>query len=232
MNAPWNESRLRQFWNQSGIITESHFGVDYDGSVGQYLESTVRADANVSANSRALAAETASNLSSSDRWTAAQVTAMILLMRWAYHTHGIPARICRSSTDPGFGVHNMFSSWSGGGTVCPGKARSKQFRDEIFPAFRAVIGKTGDKVPTVPVKPKLAVSSVQPGKINTSVKVAQVALINKGQSIPSGPTGKFGNETLTAYKAWQKKCGLKGTAADGVPGSASLQKLLPTYQVV
>src|SRR5690606_3979201 len=71
--APWDENRLQKFWNESGVNTESHFGLDYDGSMGQYLDTNVRADANASANTRAIAVETASNVSSSDKWTSAQV---------------------------------------------------------------------------------------------------------------------------------------------------------------
>jgi hypothetical protein len=37
--------------------------------------------------------------------------------------------------------------------------------------------------------------------------------------------GSFGTRTVTAYKAWQKRLGYTGSAADGIPGNASLSKL-------
>ena len=37
--------------------------------------------------------------------------------------------------------------------------------------------------------------------------------------------GSFGTKTVAAYKAWQKKCGYSGSAADGIPGRTSLTKL-------
>jgi peptidoglycan hydrolase-like protein with peptidoglycan-binding domain len=37
--------------------------------------------------------------------------------------------------------------------------------------------------------------------------------------------GSFGTLTVTAYKAWQKRLGYTGSAADGIPGKASLTKL-------
>ncbi|GGY88628.1 N-acetylmuramoyl-L-alanine amidase [Streptomyces nitrosporeus] len=37
--------------------------------------------------------------------------------------------------------------------------------------------------------------------------------------------GSFGSLTRTAYAAWQRRCGYTGSAADGIPGRASLEKL-------
>lgn len=225
--APWDENRIKQFWQESGVVTESHFGLDYDGSMGQFLDTNVRADANMSANNTAISMESAANTSNSNRWTDAQVREIAQLMAWAHRTHGIPARICRSATDPGFGVHNMFSSWSGGGTACPGSLRTPQFRHEVWPLFLSTIGDT----PKAVGKPVLKVSDVQKGKRNDSVRVVQTALINKKFSIPSGPTGYFWNESETAYAAFQRSLGLKGDDADGAPGEESLAKLLPGYDI-
>lgn len=225
--APWDENRIKQFWQESGVNTESHFGLDYDGSMGQYLDTNVRADANVSANNRAVAIETASNLAASNAWTDAQIKALAEWMAWLHRTHGIPARICRNSADPGFGVHRMFADWSGGGTNCPGTVRTGQFKNVVFPLFLTNIGDN----PKVVARPVIKVSDVQPGKRNDSVRVVQAALINKGHKIPAGPTGFFGDETLAAYQKFQKSLKYKAADADGAPGAESLGKLLPTYTV-
>lgn len=37
--------------------------------------------------------------------------------------------------------------------------------------------------------------------------------------------GSFGTKTREAYSRWQRRCGYRGTAADGIPGRASLTKL-------
>jgi peptidoglycan hydrolase-like protein with peptidoglycan-binding domain len=37
--------------------------------------------------------------------------------------------------------------------------------------------------------------------------------------------GSFGTKTISAYAAWQRHLGYAGTAADGIPGRASLTKL-------
>lgn len=229
--APWTGPRTEQFWEEAGVNTESHLYVEYDGDKFQFVDTNVRADANVSANSRAISVETAANTSNTDSWTTAQINSLVELMVWAHKHHGIPARICRSSTDPGFGVHRMFSAWSGGGTYCPGDARAKQFTATVFPKFLAAVRAGGGSTPA-PTKPTMKVSDVQVGKTNASVKAVQTALIKKGFKIPAGATGYFGSQTLSAYKLYQRSLGYTGADADGRPGITSLTKLMTSYKVV
>ncbi|MER8046511.1 peptidoglycan-binding protein LysM [Streptomyces sp. NPDC094032] len=37
--------------------------------------------------------------------------------------------------------------------------------------------------------------------------------------------GSFGTKTVTAYAAWQRRCGFGGTDADGLPGRTTLERL-------
>jgi peptidoglycan hydrolase-like protein with peptidoglycan-binding domain len=37
--------------------------------------------------------------------------------------------------------------------------------------------------------------------------------------------GLFGAMTQDAYRAWQRRCGFRGSDADGIPGKISLQRL-------
>ncbi|MFE7047126.1 N-acetylmuramoyl-L-alanine amidase [Streptomyces californicus] len=153
--APWTAKRVYEYWRDSTNL-ESHFGLGYEGDLGQFIGTETRADANAGANRRAdgtgaVSIETASNLQGSDPWTDAQVEELIRLGVWLHQHHGIPLRICRTHTDPGFGYHSMFSQWSTSGTACPGKARIKQFREVVFPAIVArATGKT--PAPTSPPK--------------------------------------------------------------------------------
>ncbi|MEU2281494.1 transglycosylase SLT domain-containing protein [Streptomyces sp. NPDC013178] len=71
----------------------------------------------------------------------------------------------------------------------------------------------------------VALSNVRFGKRNDEVKVIQAALIAVGTSIPAGPTGFFGEQTRSAYAAWQRMLGFTGSAADGFPGCSSLAAL-------
>jgi hypothetical protein len=139
--APWTARRTYEYWRDSTNL-ESHFGIDYEGTVGQYIGTETRADANAGANRRpdgtgAVSAETASNTSASDPWNDKQLEDLIAIGVWLHQEHGIPLRICRTHSDPGFGYHSMFSQWSTSGTACPGKARIRQFREVVFPGIVA-----------------------------------------------------------------------------------------------
>ncbi|MFI9123874.1 peptidoglycan-binding protein [Streptomyces bikiniensis] len=62
------------------------------------------------------------------------------------------------------------------------------------------------------------------------VKVVEAALKAEGLLASTYSTdGSFGSSTVTAYRAWQKRCGYTGSAADGIPGKASLEKLGRKY---
>lgn len=71
----------------------------------------------------------------------------------------------------------------------------------------------------------VALSNVRFGKRNNEVKATQAALIAVGISIPAGATGFFGEQTKSAYAAWQRMLGFTGSAADGFPGCSSLAEL-------
>ncbi|MDJ0460573.1 N-acetylmuramoyl-L-alanine amidase [Streptomyces sp. H27-C3] len=139
--APWTARRVYEYWRDSTNL-ESHFGLGYAGDLGQFVGTETRADANAAANRRpdgtgAVSIETASNLQGSDPWTAQQLERLIALGVWLHRTHGIPLRICRTTSDPGFGYHRLHSAWAVSGTACPGDARVKQFNAVVFPGIVA-----------------------------------------------------------------------------------------------
>lgn len=134
--APWSIERTYEFWKNSTNL-ESHFGLGYDGRLGQYIGTNTRADANASANVRAISLESAANTSNTDPWTDDQINTLVKVMDWAADEHNIPRRRCRSWTDPGFGYHRLHPEWSTGGTYCPGDARVKQFNEIVLPRLIA-----------------------------------------------------------------------------------------------
>jgi hypothetical protein len=150
--APWTPQRTYEFWRDSTNL-ESHFGLGYDGVVAQYIGTETRADANYLANRRAdgtgaISLESASIDTHTDPWTPAQVETLIRLGVWAHHQHGIPLRICRTASDPGYGYHRLHADWAIGGTACPGDARVRQFNEVVFPAI--VARANGAPDPTTP----------------------------------------------------------------------------------
>ncbi|WP_406056213.1 N-acetylmuramoyl-L-alanine amidase [Streptomyces sp. NBC_01077] len=137
--APWTAKRTYEYWRDSTNL-ESHFGLGYEGDLGQFIGTETRADANYQANRRAdgtgaVSIETASNTSGTDPWTAAQVEELIKLGVWLHQKHGIPLRLCRTHDDPGFGYHRLHPEWAVSGTNCPGDARVRQFRELVFPGI-------------------------------------------------------------------------------------------------
>ncbi|MCY0928295.1 N-acetylmuramoyl-L-alanine amidase [Streptomyces sp. H27-H1] len=148
--APWTKERVFEYWRDSTNL-DSHFGQSFDGSIAQYIGTQTRADANYLANKRAdgtgaVSIETASNSNHSDPWTAEQVEGLIRLGVWLHQQHGIPLRICRTASDPGFGYHRLHSDWAVSGTACPGDARVAQFRTIVFPGI--VARANGQTAPT------------------------------------------------------------------------------------
>jgi len=58
------------------------------------------------------------------------------------------------------------------------------------------------------------------------VRIVEAALKAEGLlSASYAADGAYGSTTITAYKAWQRKCGYSGSAADGIPGKSSLERL-------
>ncbi|WP_328336718.1 N-acetylmuramoyl-L-alanine amidase [Streptomyces violaceus] len=220
--APWTARRTYEYWRDSTNL-ESHFGIDYEGTVGQYIGTETRADANAGANRRpdgtgAVSAETASNTAATDPWNSKQIEDLIAIGVWLHQRHGIPLRICRSHSDPGFGYHSMFPQWSTSGTACPGKARIKQFKEVVFPGIVArATGKTTtpeeDDMPTAAEIAEAVVNKLIAG--GGVLENGDVHRIWYADKIPAarppynnpdyfGPDGKtVANDTWTAKYAVQ-----------------------------
>lgn len=162
--APWTAKRTYEYWRDSTNL-ESHFGLGYEGDLGQFIGTETRADANAGANRRpdgtgAVSIETASNTKGSDPWTDAQVEQLVRLGVWLHQRHAIPLRICRSHDDPGFGYHRLHAAWSTGGTACPGDARVKQFREVVFPEIVRRATNKPAPAPTTPAPQTIEESDV------------------------------------------------------------------------
>lgn len=242
--APWDEHRLYAYWKNSTSL-ESHFGLDFDGSLGQYLSTTTRADANYQANRRpdgtgAISVESASNTKASDPWTDEQLDVLADLAVWAHRTHdGIPLRACRGWADPGIGIHRMWPQWSPSGTECPGKLRAVQFGAELLPE----IIRRGRKPAAPPAagKPVVSLAHIKaaqrrdPGLAQgaTTYKaealVVETALYRASLLALRWVDGSLGTRTLPAVREWQERCGFRGADADGYFGKTSLTRLGSAY---
>lgn len=229
--APWTIRRTYEYWRDSTNL-ESHFGIDYTGAVGQYIDTGRRADANAYANNWALSVETASNTKGTDPWTDAQMESLLALMLWVHKTHKIPARMAPSYTTPGFGYHKLHRKWSMTGTDCPGVKRTAQFVNDLMPALRkaAAPKPAPPKLPGVSLKAvKFAAThraSEEPESGRRDVRYVQDALVATGH-LRSGnyDTAVFDVRTKEAYQRFQVTLYGKGPDSDGVPGQDSLTRL-------
>ncbi|MFI7014378.1 N-acetylmuramoyl-L-alanine amidase [Streptomyces sp. NPDC050164] len=97
-------------------------------------------------------------------------------------------------------------------------------------------GKPTAPKPSAPARPVVDCSKVRaaaladPPRKGTPVSYAGVktvedALVKEGLLARSLADGHFGTATVTAYAAWQRRCGWRGDDADGIPGKSSLTKL-------
>lgn len=124
------------FLNSSNL--ESHFWIGTDGTIEQYVDTEVRADANLKANSFAISVETESSPAATEPWPVAQAAALVRLGDWAAREHGIPRVQTPTWDGAGFGWHVMFGApgpWTPVAKSCPGPARAAQAQREIIPAI-------------------------------------------------------------------------------------------------
>jgi hypothetical protein len=129
---------IYNYFNRPNVVVESTFvvGLEPSDSTRQLLDSTARADANLSANTTAISAEFVGR--AEDPFTDWQVAEAIRLGKWAHAAHDIPKQLIPSPAGAGFGWHIMFGSpgpWTGVAKECPGKKRIKQLKDTILPAI-------------------------------------------------------------------------------------------------
>lgn len=119
------------FKDRSGGV-ESHFYIRLDGTVEQYRDTSIQADANTDANDFAISIETEGM--EYGVWTPEQLAAIKALILWCHKTHDIPLVRCPAWDGSGIGYHTLFPGrWDKRGASCPGPDRKLQFNQIITP---------------------------------------------------------------------------------------------------
>lgn len=142
---------LYPYFKRVDVSVESHFFVRLNGEIEQYMDTNVRADANLDANARAISIETEDDGNPNERpWTSEQVTAIIRLLNWICDTHPkVLRRQCPAWDQAGIGWHVMWgapSPWTPvKGKTCPGTIRIPQARDIIRRVATVVTAVTEDE---------------------------------------------------------------------------------------
>ncbi|MDX3841723.1 N-acetylmuramoyl-L-alanine amidase [Streptomyces europaeiscabiei] len=107
------------------------------------------------------------------------------------------------------------------------RARVEQLLDDDKPTTPAP-SQPARKV--VDLSQLIAAARRDPAKSGTPVsyagaRIVEDALAAEGLLAKKYVDGHFGTTSVTAYRAWQRRCGYSGAAADGIPGRASLDTL-------
>lgn len=139
------------WWNSPGQDLECHFQIPWDGEIFQYMDTDVCADANVAANSFAVAIEVANSPTLQgflnagdyagmqrqfdlDGYSPAQRASLIRLHAWLHEVHPtIPRKVCSDGVN-GVGWHEKFQAWTTPGHHCPGNERVNLLLNDIYPA--------------------------------------------------------------------------------------------------
>jgi hypothetical protein len=158
------------YFNQSGI-PDSHFHVAYDGTVEQYVDTSMRAFADLDGNDATVSIETqgVSASTGDEPWRPAQAAAIIKLVAWIMETHNVPRKLATtafpgSASSQGLSWHRLGCDGNfpalpsiqagrtqrGGGMrystsygkVCPGYKRVTQIHQEIWPGVQKALGAT------------------------------------------------------------------------------------------
>ena len=227
---------MHGWFSNPSAQSSSHFHVDFNGRIEQYVDTAYMSWANAAANSRSVTVETQG--SGSESWTAAQVKAIVRIIQWARKAHpAIPLRQMNSSaaSEKGIGWHRLgvngnFGSgilrgrnqrgggqvWSSAyGKVCPGTKRIKQIPSIIKQAG-------GSYTASKPTSGSIAKKN---GIVYTNRRNAQ---IYKG----TGKNAKLDPQQPVAQNYKLAKLGTKGKSGSWTVVSwKGRKRYIPTVQV-
>lgn len=141
-------------FSTSGNDLESHFFVFDNGTIEQYMDTEVQADANYKANGFAVSIETEDD-GVERPWTQEQCDAIVRLVSWLCATHSIPRVLCPRWDGAGIGWHVQFGApgaWTPSVKTCPGPYRIEQIKSVIIPRVSEDDMPTLDEIYDMPVK--------------------------------------------------------------------------------
>lgn len=140
LHTAWSASSSLFGFFQNNSDLESHFYVANDGTVEQYMDTAIRADANYKANGYAISIETQDDKQIKD-WTPQQLDAIVALIDWICRVHAIPRVQIARSDGAGIGWHTMWGSpsdWTPNTKSCPGANRIAQTRTVVIERVAAL----------------------------------------------------------------------------------------------
>ena len=205
----------------------AHFGTGKNGDLYQWVDTTDRAWAEVAGNPYWISIENEGR--SGDTLTEAQLDRCANVLRWAHEVHGVPLQVTSDPNGSGLGYHAMGGAAWGGHYDCPGAQIVAQLAEIVKRAGGS--GSGGSPAPApAPSRTQVTINGLvygfgAHGDHVTAVGRALVAQ-GCGQFYAQGPGPDWSDADTRCYQLWQIKCGYSGSDADGVPGPASLTRLL------
>ncbi|WP_051673632.1 peptidoglycan-binding protein [Streptomyces sp. NTK 937] len=204
----------------------SHFGTGKDGRLFQWVDTANKAWAQANGNSSWLSVENEGQ--GGDSLTDAQLDRCADVLRWAHEVYGVPLQVATSPSGRGLGYHAMGGAAWGGHTSCPGSKIVAQLPEIVKRAG----GKAASTAPTAGSGVSRATVTIGGLKYGYGVNGAHVTAVGKAlvaagcSAYVEGPGPTWTDADTKSYAKWQRKCGYTGSDADGVPGEASLKKLM------
>ncbi|MGW5126672.1 peptidoglycan-binding protein [Streptomyces sp. NPDC004069] len=216
------------WFRNSKAQASSHFGTSRVGDLCQWVDTADRAWAQAGGNSAWLSIENEGR--GGDDLTSAQLDRCAEVLAWAHKTHGVPLQVTNDPAGKGLGYHAMGGSAWGGHPSCPGSRVIAQLAEIVARAKKLVGGGTSPSAPSTGVaRYQVTIGGLVYGYGAHGDHVTGVgqALVAQGCSAYAvGPGPDWSDADTLSYQKWQKKLGYSGADADGVPGEASLTKLL------
>ncbi|MFI6609271.1 peptidoglycan-binding protein [Streptomyces sp. NPDC050507] len=165
-------------------------------------------------------------------------------LAWAHTEHGVPLSgpskwpAYPTSYANGGGQRLSFAAWSAFSGICGHMHAAENVHGDPgaidFPELiRLAKAKAGGSAPSTPTPKPKPVYAAFPGEAWFKKNPNSALVTRMGKRLvaeacgryASGPGPRWTEADRASYRAWQRKCGYSGTAADGWPGKASWDRL-------
>lgn len=167
-----------------------------------------------------------------DSLTASQIENCARLLAWLHSTYSVPLASTDDPNGTGLGWHGMGGAAWGGHYDCPGDPVKAQ-RPQILARAAQLLGQPAPAPAPAPGSPSRTQVVIDGQTYGYGAHGPQVTAVGRalvatgfGSHYSVGPGPDWSDADTLNYQDYQRSLGYTGSAADGVPGPASLHRLL------